>query len=497
MKYHISLDNIPKILIVDDDEPTCHLLSEALSNMKCEVLSTTSAINALEIAEDWPPDIALVDINMPEMDGFTLVNRLRFIHKDVGVILVSGYGNFKNALKAIKVGAEDFLEKPVKLDELTFSVGQTLEKIRLRQEIREKTELLRQSEEKYRILVENTADGVALFHRGKIVFQNRSFARLLGLDSMTMKKKDLADLLHPEDRHKAISDITRVLKGDSVGPVRYRFRKCDGSYCWMSVNSACVSYKGRKTILSTFRDITPLVEMENIRKDMERMLRHDMKSHLVGIVGLAERLVSKTILDSTQDKYCRQIVRSGKQLQKMVDTYLDISRMEDGSFKPQMDSFNLLDIVVQARRVLRSLADAKNIDIVIIFNHNIYSTEHNLPFIGDKIYLQNALNNLFKNAIEASPENRSVKIKVSTDPDYVKISIHNWGVVPEKVRHCFFKKYTTCGKENGTGLGTYMAHLAVTSHGGRIYFKSSKDAGTTVTMEFPADKCLPSQITAG
>ncbi len=491
MEHQFYLDIIPKILIVDDEEETCRLLSEALSGISCEVLSTTSAQNALEIAQDWLPDIALLDIHMPEMDGFILAKKLKEILPEIGIILVSGYGNFENAIKAIKVGAEDFIEKPVKLDELTFSVKQTLDKIKLRQEVKEKTELLRQSEEKYRILVENTTDGVALFYKGKILFQNKAFANLLGLDSMTLKKKDLADLLHPDDRTKAISDITRVLKGESVGPVRYRFRKSNGNYCWMSVNSTCITYKGRRTILSTFRDITPLVEMESIRKDMERMLRHDMKSHLVGIIGLAQRLLDKTSLDDKQRRYCTSILRSGHQLQKMVDTYLDVSRLEDGSFKPQQDTFNLLDIIAQARRTLRSLADEKNVDIIIIFNHSLYSTEHNLPFVGDKIYLQNAINNLLKNAIEASPKNRNVKIKVLTKDDHIQISIHNWGEVPQEIRHCFFKKYATCGKKNGTGLGTYMAHLVVTSHGGSINFTSSKDEGTTITMEFPFSKCRP------
>ena len=61
--------------------------------------------------------------------------------------------------------------------------------------------------------------------------------------------------------------------------------------------------------------------------------------------------------------------------------------------------------------------------------------------------------------------------------------MHNWGMVPEQVRPCFFEKYATSGKKDGNGLGTYMAHMVVTSHGGSISFKSSKDEGTTVKME--------------
>jgi len=222
---------------------------------------------------------------------------------------------------------------------------------------------------------------------------------------------------------------------------------------------------------------------------MEKMLRHDMHSRLVAIVGLANRLLDKTELSEAQQKCCRHIQQCGKQLEKMVNTYLNVVRLEPGSYKPLQEQFNFMEMVAHVRRTLRNIADKKNVDIVIIFNKKFYTLEHRLPFIGDKIYLQSALDNLVKNAIEASFQNRSVKIKVKHDNARVWVSVHNWGMVPEQIRSCFFEKYATAGKKNGTGLGTYMAHLVVTSHEGSISFKSSQDEGTTVKMELPI-QCL-------
>jgi signal transduction histidine kinase len=142
-------------------------------------------------------------------------------------------------------------------------------------------------------------------------------------------------------------------------------------------------------------------------------------------------------------------------------------------------------MVAQVRSTLRNIADKKNVDIIIIFNKQYYTLEHNLPFIGDKIYLQSALDNLVKNAIEASPQNQTVKIKIKHDNAWLWVSVHNWGMVPEQILSCFFEKYATAGKKNGTGLGTYMAHLVVTSHGGSISVKSSQDEGTTVKIGLP------------
>lgn len=477
--------DVTNILIVDDEEGVCQVLSQAMSEMSFKVMATSNPTDAVEIAALHHIDLALLDINMPQMDGIALGRDLRKIHATLGIIFISDFGNFENALEAIKLGVSDFIQKPVKIDELLISVNRLTERLRLERKVQEKTELLRQSEEQYRILVENTADGVALFSAGKIIFQNKTFSRLLGLGSMTLHRRAMAELLHTDDRPRAIQDAAKLLKGELAGPVKYRFRKSNGTYCWMSVNSAVVNYGGKPTIISTFRDISPLVEMENIRKDMEKMLRHDMRSHLMAIIGLANRLLRKNELDKSQREYCRQIEQCGRQLEKMVETYLDVARLEDGAYEPLLERFNLMEIVTQARRTFRDMADKKNVDIVIIFNKALYALEHELSFVGDKIYLQNALNNLVKNAIEASPENRSVKIKVKQEDSRVEISVHNWGVIPEKVRSCFFEKYATAGKRYGTGLGTYMAHLIVTSSGGSLSFKSSEDEGTTVNMELP------------
>ncbi len=479
---------ITNILIVDDEESICQILSEAVAKMDFKAMTSCHPSKALEMARRQHFDMAILDIRMPEMDGISLAKALREINSTLGIIFITGYASFADAVEAIKIGVSDFIQKPVRIEKLLLSVSRIAERLRLEWEVKEKTELLRQSEKLYRVLVDNTADGVALSYEGKIVFQNRAFSRLLGLESMTFHRRTMVDLLHPEDRARAIQDTTKLLKNQVIGPVRYRFRKSDGTYCWVSVNSTVVHLGDKPSVISTFRDINSLVETETIRKDMEKMLRHDMRSHLVSIVGLAKCLLNKTELSKVQQKYCCQIEHSGRQLGKMVETYLDVTRLENGSYRPQKKPFNFMDIVAQTRRNLRDMADRKNVAIVIIFNKVMYALEHRLPFVGDRIYLQNTLDNLVKNAIEASPKNRSVKIKVKHEDRRIWVSIHNWGMVPEQIRPRFFDKYVTAGKKNGTGLGTYMARLVVTSHGGSISLSgSSEDEGTTVMIELPLE----------
>ena len=148
---------------------------------------------------------------------------------------------------------------------------------------------------------------------------------------MTLYRRAMVDLLHPDDRTKAIQDFAKLMKNKLTGPVKYRFRKNNGTYCWVSVNSSVIRFKNKQSIISTFRDITPFVEMEISREDMEKMLRHDMHSRLVVIVGLANRLLDKTELSEAQQKCCSHIQQCGKQLEKMVKTYLNITSMDEGT----------------------------------------------------------------------------------------------------------------------------------------------------------------------
>lgn len=220
-------------------------------------------------------------------------------------------------------------------------------------------------------------------------------------------------------------------------------------------------------------------------KTKQEMLQHDMRSLVIGIVGFSNLLIDKTTLDSVQLGYCKQIRQCGMQLGNMVNTYLDISNLENESFKLKKSTFNILDIVKQSRRTLHFLADEKNLSISIINNKKMLSIDDVISFQGDRMYLQNAVDNLLKNAIEASPPDKRVKIKVKNNKKGLLMSIHNWGAVPEAVLPSFFDKYVTAGKKDGLGLGSYMAKLVVDAHAGQIGVKSSQSEGTEVLIELP------------
>jgi DNA-binding NtrC family response regulator len=127
----------PRILIVDDDQGTLASLSRAFALEGYTALTAPSAARALEKLEGDAVDAILSDVVMPEMDGIEFLARVRAKAPDVPVILMSGQASVETAVKATRLGALDFVEKPVGLDRLLLTLRNALRLDRLQRENRE------------------------------------------------------------------------------------------------------------------------------------------------------------------------------------------------------------------------------------------------------------------------------------------------------------------------------------------------------------------------
>ena len=127
----------PRILILDDDPGTLASLSRAFALEGYTALTASSAVRALERLQEEPVDAVLSDVVMPEMDGLEFLARLRERNGDVPVILMSGQATVETAVKATRLGALDFVEKPVGLDRLLLTLRNALRLDRLERENRE------------------------------------------------------------------------------------------------------------------------------------------------------------------------------------------------------------------------------------------------------------------------------------------------------------------------------------------------------------------------
>jgi DNA-binding NtrC family response regulator len=119
---------VSTVLIVDDDEVTCRLLDEVLSGDGIRVIAETDPCAALERASAEPVDLALLDVQMPELDGLTLLARLRARDARLPIVVMTAFGSIDSAVRAISCGAVDYVSKPMSVDEIRATVRRALER---------------------------------------------------------------------------------------------------------------------------------------------------------------------------------------------------------------------------------------------------------------------------------------------------------------------------------------------------------------------------------
>jgi DNA-binding NtrC family response regulator len=115
------------ILIVDDEKDFCTILSDSLSQDKYRVVTAFNGKTGLELAKKERPDLMLLDIKMPGMDGIEVLRKIKKMKREIAVIMFTGYGTLETAREAMKLGAYDYVTKPVDLFLLKSLVEEVLE----------------------------------------------------------------------------------------------------------------------------------------------------------------------------------------------------------------------------------------------------------------------------------------------------------------------------------------------------------------------------------
>lgn len=130
-------NRMPRVLVIDDEPRLRRTLADYLEDMGCETALAANGAEGLEVLEDFQPDVVLVDLNMPVMDGYAFIDAAHARQPDLPVIVVSGVGAVDKAVEAIRLGAWDYITKPVsRFDVVDYTLARVLERARLLHENR-------------------------------------------------------------------------------------------------------------------------------------------------------------------------------------------------------------------------------------------------------------------------------------------------------------------------------------------------------------------------
>ena len=196
-----------KILIVDDEESFRIVVRMLLEKEKHHILDAASGRDALRVIERDKPDLVLLDVMMPDMTGIQVLEEIRERHPGVDVIMVTAYGNLEIAVDALRLGAYDFIQKPMDNEELLASINRCLEKRRLDEELRR----LRRLNER---IVQKMKEGILILDReGITTFANPMAEELLGYPEGGLPGTPWRDLISPGDEKRMDRGMKSAVEG--------------------------------------------------------------------------------------------------------------------------------------------------------------------------------------------------------------------------------------------------------------------------------------------
>jgi PAS domain S-box-containing protein len=366
------------------------------------------------------------------------------------------------------------------------------------------SQALRESEKRFRDLVDGAPDGVVILRGPVVMFLNGRAAKLLGLENAAQGTgRVITDFLHPDDRERAATRIRRLLKEGGLDE-RAEYRSIDGrgEEHTVEISSIPIEYQGGSAVLAFARDVTE-------RKRMEIKLLEADRLTALGILsaGVAHEINNPLAYVLLNLEYLK------RELPKAAG---DASRIESLMVRVQ-DACHGADRVASIVRDLRTFARGEetarqpvSLETVIEAAVNIAYPEirtrarlerryQTVPAVdGNAGRLEQVFLNLLLNAAQAFPEDSEevdnlIRVSLRAEGDHVvaEVADNGPGIAPELLGRIFDPFFTTKPVGVGTGLGLPICRGIVQTHGGEITVDSKHGAGAVFTLSFPASKLSP------
>lgn len=275
--------------------------------------------------------------------------------------------------------------------------------------------------------------------------------------------------------------LSRVYSEQFTASFTISLAKKRQSYFKVDVSSFSVD--DRRYLLVLLSDITKIKELEILKGHIISVVSHELKTPLTSIQGFSE-ILSKN-LEGKMQNFAGIIHRESERLARFLNTFLDITRIEEGRQPIKITSVNLKSVAEEVASALKPIGDTNRISI-----------DTDLPEMIDDIMVDRDLTkqcifNLVENAIKYSPSGKNVIIKLTDEQNQLKIDIidHGHGIKKEDIGRVFEKFFRSSSDKTknikGSGLGLTFVKEAVEAQGGRLSLESVYGEGSTFTITFP------------
>ncbi|MBI5381958.1 MAG: response regulator [Opitutae bacterium] len=500
-----------RLLLVEDEADHAELLARALATNADEfTLTTVGSLAAAQAALTRElPDLALVDFHLPDGDGSTLVAAAqgRF-----PVILLTAYGSERGAVEAIKAGALDYVIKsPESFAELAHVVRRALREWQHVVQRQCAEVALRESEERYRTLIENALEAIFVLQDDAIVFANRAAARLTHLSGQELTGRTIEDFLRPEDCARARSMLRRVAGGEEEAvEEEFNIIRQDGREMLLATNGVRILWAGRPAILAFANDVSARHRAEVERLEMERRLLHSQKLESLGVLagGIAHDFnnlltaiygnIELALLDLAEEDPVRESLHEAARATRKATELTRQMLAYSGRGRFLIKILNLTELVQEMAQLLR-VSIAKTATLHLELAPALPCTQ------VDSAQVQQVIMNLITNASEAIGDrvgsitlrtgvkeftagefDRSRLAEKPEPGRYVYLDVIDTGCgMDETVQQRLFDPFFTT-KFTGRGLGMAAVLGIMRGHKGAIIVDSKPGQGSSIRVLFPA-----------
>ncbi len=490
------------VLLVEDSMPDARYVQEILPANLYVTLHAESLGEACKKVAGQRFDVILLDLSLPDGQGLETVHSMIEFAPHVPIVVLTGLSDEDTAVNAIKVGAQDYLQKNSLTENmLTRTIRYSIERSQSQAQIRQNLERIGASEAYLNLALKASHTGVWSWEIATdTVTLDELSHQMFGLVGSVDSLKDFLNCVHTEERRHIQHAIEDAINNKQDYDVSFRVSLPDGkehviASCGRGIyddNGSAIRMAG------IFRDITKqILQQQDAQRlqvlehheDFIATLTHDLKNPLVGADRLLDLFLEGAIgsLAENQIQGLKLLQESNRDMLELIKNLLEVYRFDAGATPLNWGPVDMRELITACVASISFHASLSKVTI----NADFEEGEHRI--LGDRIALQRVILNLLSNAIKFSIEGANVAISAGLRGDSYCLSVKDFGAgIQQDDLLRIFQRYAQ-GKHgrtilSGTGLGLYLCRRLVEAHGGEISCDSVEGQGTIFRVSLPCQQ---------
>jgi PAS domain S-box-containing protein len=487
-------DERNSILVVDDEKMNLEFLRKTLCP-EHKVSVTKSGASALEMANNYMPDLILLDILMPGMNGFEVLEKLKASEKTkkIPVIIMTGLTNKKDEERVLSLGAADFLNKPLDENIVKLRVRNQLQIIKQIIIIEKNAEKMRNDLTFIETIVSNYKGVIWSVNNENVITSfNGQFLKTIGVGPSALIGKNI-QVARDKGRHPDIID--NIEKTFREGPQDW-YSEVDG-IVFRSQTMLMRDKDGNVTgLVGSSDDVTEIIRLKKVAETANQTksaflakMSHEIRTPLNAVLGISEiELQDKSLPQNVKEAF-KRIYNSGDLLLGIINDILDMSKIEAGKLELHYGEYDVPSIINDTVFLTIIKYENKPIEFLLDVDENLPSSLY-----GDELRIKQILNNLLSNAFKYTKKGEvELKIKaeyINNDLTLVfRVRDTGQGMTTEQIGKLYdeYSRFNTDINKftEGTGLGMSITQNLIHMMNGEILVESETGKGSLFTVRIP------------